>query len=293
MIGFQAREVCPLCDCAERQQLCEVAFEEPRMAAFLDDFYAGRLPQQALRGSVYRVFACRQCGFLYQDPVLDDAGMQALYDHWIDGERSLRKKQQAGHGLFRRYAGQVRDLANLMPGPPGERRLLEYGMGWGYWSRMAQAHGFEIQGYELSAERRAYARGMGVPVVDELPPPGPRFDCIYSSQVFEHLPDPRSTLECLCARLAPGGLVYLRVPDGRGVAAKLSRQGWSPELNAVHPLEHVNCFTRRSLIALADRLGLEPVHPPPRLALGSLWSGLKREFADRYLNTHLFLRHRR
>lgn len=288
-IGFLAREHCPLCDSADRRQLCEVAFEEPRMAAFLEDFYAGRLPLNALRGAAYRVFAC-ECGFLYQDPVLDDAGMQALYDHWIDGAQSLRKKQRAGHGLFRRYAGQLRDLASLLPGPPGERRLLDYGMGWGYWSRMAQAHGFDVHGYELSADRRAHARGLGVPVIDELPPPGPRYDCIYSSQVFEHLPDPRSTLESLCARLAPGGLVYLRVPDGRGIAATLSRRGWSPELNAVHPLEHINCFTRGTLIGFAEPLGLRPVHPPPRLDWGSLWRGLKREFADRYLTTHVCFR---
>jgi 2-polyprenyl-3-methyl-5-hydroxy-6-metoxy-1,4-benzoquinol methylase len=262
------------------------------MAAFLDVFYAGRIPRQALHGEVYRVFACRQCEFVYQDPILDEDGMQALYECWIDDAQSLRKKQCAGHGLFGRYAAQVCSLARLLPGPPAKRRLLEYGMGWGYWSRMAQAHGFEVSGYELSRQRREHARRLGVKVLDELPPPGARFDCIYSSQVFEHLPEPRATLESLCARLAPGGLVYLRVPDGRGVAKALSGRGWSPELDAIHPLEHINCFTRRTMIAFAARLGLEPVHPPPRLAWGSLLSGLKREFADRYLTTHLYFRFR-
>jgi len=35
------------------------------------------------------------------------------------------------------------------------------------------------------------------------------------------------------------------------------------------------------------------VNPPPRLAWDKPWSGLKREFADRYLTTHLFFRYRR
>lgn len=292
-IGFKARDLCPLCDSVDRRCLCEVPFEEPRMAGFLEDFYAGRLPLQSLSGEAYRVFACRKCGFVYQDPILDDEGMQALYERWIDSAQSLRKKQTAGHGLFRQYAGQVRTLARMLPGPPGKRRLLEFGMGWGYWSRMAQAHGFEVSGYELSRERREHARRMGIVVLDELPPPGAGFDCIYSSQVFEHLPEPRSTLESLCARLAPGGLVYLRVPDGRGIAAALSRRGWSPGMNAIHPLEHINCFTRRTLIGLAARLGLVPVNPPPRLAWDKPWSGLKREIADRYLTTHLLFRYRR
>lgn len=291
-IGFKARDRCPLCDSGDRRGLCALPFEDPRMAGFLENFYAGRLPLQCLSGEAYRVFGCRQCGFVYQDPILDDGGMQALYERWIDSAQSLRKKHNAGHGLFRQYAGQVRTLARMLPGPPGKRRLFEYGMGWGYWSRMAQAHGFEVSGYELSRERREHARGLGVEVVDELPPAGAVFDCIYSSQVFEHLPEPRSTLELLCARLAPGGLVYLRVPDGRGIAAALSRQGWSPEMNAIHPLEHINCFTRRTLIGLAAPLGLEPVSTPLRFAWGSLSSGLKREFADRYLTTHMFFRYR-
>lgn len=290
--GFQAREFCPICDSRDRRRLCDVRFDDPRMAGFLQSFYAGRLPLQSLSGESYRVYACRQCGFVYQDPILDESGMQALYEQWIDSAQSLRKKQSAGDGLRRRYAGQLRTLARMLPGPPAKRRILEFGMGWGYWCRAAQDQGFEVSGFELSRERRDHARGLGIKVLDELPPPGAHFDCIYSNQVFEHLPEPRQTLESLCARLAPGGLVYLRVPDGRGVAARLLKHGWSPDLNAIHPLEHINCFTRRTLIGLGERLGLQHLQPPPRLARGSLWSGLKREIADRYLTTHLWFRYR-
>ena len=262
------------------------------MAEFLETFYAGRLPLESLGGESYRVFACRYCGFVYQDPILDEDGMRALYEQWIDAAQSLRKKQNAGDGLIRRYAGQIQILGRMLPGPPAERRILEFGMGWGYWSRTAQDQGFDVSGYELSRERREHARGLGLRVLEELPPPGAHFDCIYSSQVFEHLPEPRRTLELLCARLAPGGLVYLRVPDGRGVAAALSRRGWSPDMSAVHPLEHINCFTRRTLTGLGARLGLRRVQPPPRLVRGSLWGSLKREFADRYLTTHQWFRYR-
>jgi SAM-dependent methyltransferase len=163
-------------------------------------------------------------------------------------------------------------------------------MGWGFWGLAAQAQGLEVSGYELSAQRREYARTMGLDVVDELPPPGAHFDCVYSSQVFEHLPDPRSTLESLCSRLAPGGLVYLRVPDGRGIATRLVRHGWSPQMDAIHPLEHINCFTRKTLIALGAQAGLAPVSPPLRLSPGRLWGGIRREIADRFLTTHVHFR---
>lgn len=289
--GFQARDRCPCCGNRKRRELCAIPFEAPRLAHFLETFYAGRLPLESLHGVDYRVVVCDDCGLLFQDPVLDDYGMQQLYEHWIDSGGSLRKKQRAEAKLARQYRGQLQALDSLLEGPPAAQRVLDYGMGWGYWCRAAQALGFDVSGYELSAERRAYARGLGVRVSDELPPPGARYECIYSSQVFEHLPQPRRRLEELCARLAPGGLVYLRVPDGRGVAEMLARRGWSPELEAIHPLEHINCFTRKSLVRLAAEVGLRRVDPRPRLSRGNLWRGLKREFADRYLTTHLFFRY--
>jgi SAM-dependent methyltransferase len=243
------------------------------MADFLETFYHGRIPLEQLAVHSYRVAGCRRCHFIYQDPILDNGGMQALYQDWIDNEQSLRKK-----------------LLRMLPGRADRLRLLEYGMGWGYWSRMAQAYGLDVTGFELSDERREYARAMGLKVITELPPPGEHFDCLYANQVFEHLPDPLATLGQLCARLVSGGLVYIRVPDGRGIADRLRRRGWSPDLDAIHPLEHINCFTRKTLIDLATGAGLHPVQPPLRLSWGSLSSGIRREIADRYLTTHLFFR---
>lgn len=288
--GFQLRQDCPLCRAQASDTLCELPYGETPMSTFLETFYQGRLPPQALAGESYRVVGCRQCGFIYQDQILDEHGMQALYQDWIDNRASLQKKQDARLKLFRQYAGQIQSLTALLPGRPSQMRVLEYGMGWGYWSRLAQAYGLDVRGYELSAERCQHAQTMGIQVITELPAPGEHFDCIYANQVFEHLPDPVGTLHQLCARLVADGLLYIRVPDGRGVAERLRRNGWSPALDAIHPLEHINCFTRKTLLEMAAGAGLRPVQPPLRLSWGSLWGGLKREIADRLLTTHIIFR---
>ena len=285
--GFRLRQSCPLCQAETHKTLCELPYSEPSMASFLKNFYQDRIPRQALHEESYRVVSCNRCDFIYQDRILDANGMQALYQDWIDSAQSLRKKQTAKASLFRQYAGQIQTLMRLLPGDPAQIRVLEYGMGWGYWSRMAQAHGLDVSGYELASERREYARAMGVKVIDELPPQGAHFECLYANQVFEHLPDPVANLQELCSRLTPGGLAYIRVPDGRGIAERLRRHGWSPELDAIHPLEHINCFTRKTLIDMALRAGLRPLSPPLRLNWGSLLNGLKREIADRYQTTHV------
>lgn len=288
--GFVHRDSCPVCASQSYVKLCDIGYDDPRLREFLADFYHGRAPLQLLQKGRYSVVSCANCGLVYQDSVLDDEGMQALYEYWIDDDASLAKKRNAGAGLFRQYARQVQTLIRMAGERPGRIRVLDFGMGWGYWSRMAQAHGLDVSGFELSQRRQQHARELGIRVISELPEPGDRFDIIYASQVFEHLPDPLETLRQLRARLAPRGLIHVRVPDGRGVADTLSWRGWIPELVAIHPLEHINCFTRPTLLRLAAGAGLAPARAPLTLAWGSLFGGLKREFNDRFVTTHLYLR---
>ncbi len=289
-VGFEARKACPVCASTDSQVLCELDFADSVLAAFIERFYAGRVPLAALAGARYRVVACGRCDLLYQDPILDAAGMRALYEEWIDSDASLAKKRRAPRKLFGGYAGQIQTLGRLIARPPAEVRVLDYGMGWGYWARMANAHGYVVEGYEPSPTRRAHARELGVVSIDRLPDAGSAYDFILASQVLEHVPDPRACLADLAAQLAPGGILHLRVPDGRGVAAHLARHGWSPDLDAIHPLEHINCFTRASLLFATREAELTAFNPPLRLQLGSLLGGLRREWNDRRVAPHLYLR---
>jgi 2-polyprenyl-3-methyl-5-hydroxy-6-metoxy-1,4-benzoquinol methylase len=299
-VGFLQREVCPLCQTSGQSQelphqsrsqpLSDLAFDESPLAPFLEQFYGGRLKPDNLCDGRYRIRRCGQCEFIYQDMILDDNGMQLLYQDWVDQAGSLKKKQNASCERLRQYAGQVNTLSKLFDKAPQATRVLDYGMGWGYWCRMAQAHGFDVMGYELSASRRKHALELGVPVIDSLPEDGLKFDFIFANQVFEHLPDPVQTLRELCCCLHAEGILYLRVPDGRDVAERLQQRGWSAELDAIHPLEHINCFTRKTLIRLAATQGLQPIKMPLQLEWGSLRRGIRREISDRWFSTHLMFR---
>ncbi len=245
---------------------------------------------RALLNQAYRVEKCRACEFIYQTNVLNEEGTAALYGDWIDARPSLHKKQTASARLFKKYASQIEVISRIFPRPPHEIGILDFGMGWGYWSRLAQAFGYRVAGLELSPVRVAHARSLGISVIDKLPDPGPHYHFIFADQVFEHLPKPLLVLQQLRDRLTPDGVIYLRVPDGRDIENRLARSGWSPDLDAIHPLEHINCFRRTSLRRLATHAGLVQIQPPLRLSLHSLWGGIKREFFDRYITTHLFFR---
>ncbi len=288
--GFRQRESCPACGCSLRRELLRIPFDQPELAAFIESFYAGRVPREALRDADFGLVECRDCRLVFQDPVLDESGMGRLYDRWVDQARSLEKKRHAKASRYRQYAGQIMTLMRIFPARPDSIRVLDFGMGWGYWARMAAAHGLDVCGFELSPARRAHAEAMGVRVIDRLPQAGDCFDFIYANQVFEHLADPRATLQALVARLAPQGVLQIRVPDGRGIAARLESSGWSPDMDAIHPLEHINCFDRAALLSFTAGAGLRAFDPPARLSWGNLPGSLRREFNDRFRAPHLYLR---
>ena len=289
-IQFVHRQACPLCRSKTARQLCDLAFDRAPLAPFLQGFYGGRLNPGLLSGGRYQVLYCRGCDFIYQDPILDNDAMLLLYQEWVDQVASLDKKKNMGASRCRQYAGQLRTLQRLFSKPPAQVRVLDYGMGWGYWCQMARAAGFDVAGYELSAERAQHARQLGIRVIDQLGRGAGKYDFIYANQVFEHLPEPLEVLRELCACLHADGIVYLRVPDGRNVVKRLQGHGWKPELDAIHPLEHINCFTRGTLIKLAAAAGLRLLQPPLRLSWGSLHSSIRREISDRWLTTHLMFR---
>ncbi|MDH3632704.1 MAG: class I SAM-dependent methyltransferase [Gammaproteobacteria bacterium] len=291
-VGFHQRDCCPLCESTSSRVLCEIPYHDQRLATFIGQFYQGRAPLESLASGNYRVVVCTNCDFIYQDPVLNEAGMKALYVNWIDQVQSLQKKQTAKSRLYRQYAGQIHTLSRLFNRRPDQIRVLDFGMGWGYWSRMAQAHGLNVVGYELSAQRVEHARKMGVTVIDDLSTVEDDFDFIYANQVFEHLSNPVQIMQTLCQCLKPTGFIYIRVPDGRGVARSLAQRGWTPDLDAIHPLEHINCFTRKTLIDLGARAGLKPFSPPLRLSWDGLWGGIRREIVDRWFTTHIFFSRR-
>lgn len=97
-------------------------------------------------------------------------------------------------------------------------RVLEVGVGSGYFLQAARTQGLTVSGVELnpSAAARVRAQGFEVFEVDlaelvlRLDAP---YDAVCAFQVLEHVPDPRGLLESMLAVLRPGGRLVLSVPN--------------------------------------------------------------------------------
>jgi 2-polyprenyl-3-methyl-5-hydroxy-6-metoxy-1,4-benzoquinol methylase len=258
---FLERRACPLCGAAHHDVLHSAPYGAPQVFEFIASYYGGRIARADVDGALFEVRRCAKCGFLWQAYHLDAAGSTRLYEEWISPEESLAKKTRADVTLYEGYAREAAAIAQRLRRKPADVSVLDFGMGWGAWCRVAQAFGYRVTGFEPSQRRRDHARAHGIAAIAAIEALG-HYDFVNCHQVLEHVPDPLATLARLAAALAPGGQVRISVPDGHGVEAALRSPAWRAAKDALHPLEHINCFTGRTLHELAARAGLRPAPDP-------------------------------
>lgn len=262
----ERRQKCDLCGSKKNEVLVSRYFTEPVVFQFLKEYYKNNIHEVDLTDTKYEVAKCRECGFIWQVYILDSDSMAKLYNNWVLSEH-VEKKANADWSLFVKYAREVESIFVLTRRKPSELRILDFGMGWGYWCQMVKAYGCNIMGFDISRERIDYARRLGINAVDQFSDLSQyRFHFVNAEQIFEHIRDPLQVLNRLVGCLESGGVIRISVPDGRGVEKSLADKDWKPSKDALHPLEHINCFTHKTLVRLARESGLSLVRNPSVLA---------------------------
>ena len=269
LLDFVARDTCPACNSANSRTRYSCSFDRDPIASYLSQRYG--IDTARLAGANYRLDECLSCGVIYQQQVGDHELLTELYSDWIS--RTKPPNDDAGYSFDVRHPLQSRDGHEIMSAsaflrvPLGKMNVLDYGMGWASWGRIARALGCKTFGTDLSEDRTEFARSLGITIVEDADLGSGRFDFINTEQVMEHLTEPSQVTQRLAASLRAGGVLKISVPSNRGVEGLLRRlkAGQSSishgEIMPVHPLEHVNCFTRAGLCRLGQRFGLEPVIP--------------------------------
>ena len=210
------------------------------------------------------IVRCGECGHMQLDVFPTDSQLLRLYEDAASGDYV---EEEAGQRLTAR-----RGLERIERWVPGRGRLLDLGCWVGFLLAEAGSRGWEGVGVEPSGFAAGYARSrLGLDVRQEdlftASLPAGAFDAVVLGDVIEHLVDPAAALDRVAELLAPGGVVYLALPDaGSALARRMGARWWS-----VIPT-HVQYFTRASLFRLLRRRGFEP-----------LWAGTDpKTFTVRY-----------
>jgi len=236
-------------------------------------------------GPVPRPIRCSSCSLVFVDPLppsslQPDAYGPDYYEPWQGREAKARL------ALWRRRLGQIEGHAS-----PGT--LLDVGCGDGLFLKVARDAGWRADGIEFSPEgaRRAAVRlGRPVPVGDlarEKVHCGP-FDVVTLWHVLEHLADPAAMIEAVRARLRPGGLLVVAVPNLANLPMR-----WAYRLARFRPLPlyeegarepHVTHFSPKTLALFLRRHQLEEIEvradrsalTPAKRAIDACAAGLSR-----------------
>lgn len=277
---FVARAGCPVCRSKNTRTLYAGSYTADPVKSFVLSHYKGQgsVNFDYLAGTDFIVDECGDCGTIYQRHVPNGALLDKIYNEFISQDtlypRAMRNLTMA---RFEFRAGELIELFGLVAKRPGEVRFLDYGFGYGSWSRVAVAIGAEVYATEISAEKIAYGEAIGVKMIEESALTGMQFDIVHTEQVFEHLLDPHGDFLKLAKLVAPGGIMKVSVPPAGNIRGLLTSRGMSAtsplesdwqspaehqaaRANAgymcIVPLEHVNVLTRKGVELLARESGL-------------------------------------
>ncbi len=224
---------CPICDNRDLRHYC-------------------RVPSLFNAGEFIRYERCTGCGTVLRNPRTPATLRLDKYER-----RPPRPEELELDPLNQIYYRFMSRILRRMESPQSRHRLLDFGCGAGGFLVEARAAGFDVMGLELNRGLAAHVTGThGIRVfqglIDDAELAAERFDVIISSEVFEHLLDPRETLRQLRARLRRPGLALIEVPNLLHVRERLRRGSTMDDA-------HLFYFSARSLTRLLGDAGLRVV----------------------------------
>lgn len=171
-------------------------------------------------------------------------------------------------------------------------RLLEIGPSYGSFTYLAKQAGFEVEAIEMNARCcRFLNEVIGVRAINsDVPVDAIRlqqpYDVVALWHVIEHLPDPWSMLDAICANLNPGGIVVLAAPNPDAFQFHVMGRYW-PHVDAPR---HVTLIPMKLLVKKLESLGMraELITTTDRGSIG--WNTFGWEFFFANLTSQSFIK---
>jgi 2-polyprenyl-3-methyl-5-hydroxy-6-metoxy-1,4-benzoquinol methylase len=216
---------------------------------------------------------CRSCRTIFLVDVPDDLGRYYPEDYY--GMPSLAELDRAGHA-------EEWKLAFLKPWI--ERgSIVEVGPAVGIFARVAQRAGFDVTAIEMDARCCSHLeRTVGIRAIcsdapeQALAQVGPT-RAVVLWHVLEHLQRPVAVLEQAAAKLDPGGVVALAMPNPGSLQFRLLRGRWAH----VDAPRHLFLIPFAALRAQAAKVGLDLAHVTTSDPAGRHWNWFGWEYALR------------
>ena len=223
--------------------------------------------QSKIDGMLYPIFRCHRCRSAFVVPRPTAEYLEQYYTGTnsshavavdITSENASYGKVLADEAAFPNSSVDSERIARNCKALSNGPHFLDIGSGYGFFSRSALQHGFQVTAIEPTEICRKVFKLMNgfEPVPGMLSETfiqqhAGEFDVILMSQVLEHLPDLDAIVRNLATLLAPNGVVAIAVPH---FGSWLSRAQGKNDMYLTPP-EHLNFFSSEGLVALFQRHG--------------------------------------
>lgn len=218
----------------------------------------------------FAIDRCRDCAFAFVNPRPTPKFLREFYSlsgHSRDGAdtgetlEAVVAQEKTNPNSTLDAARIIGTTAKLLTGDKhsGElkgARLLDVGCGYGFYSREAMAHGFQVTAIELAAIERSISRQLtGIEphnvTFEDFQAPAGSFSAIVMSQILEHARDINGWLEKTHALLQEGGVVAIALPN----FGSLFRRVMQENEPFITPPAHLNFFSASNLSRVLVRHG--------------------------------------
>jgi 2-polyprenyl-3-methyl-5-hydroxy-6-metoxy-1,4-benzoquinol methylase len=200
---------------------------------------------------------CAVCDLVYVTPTFDEHHYRKVYasQAYQDIVRDLGINSH-DYRVERFGTERVGLMARHLPMPAP--RYLDVGCSTGFVTEAAKAAGWSAIGIDLNPSAIEFGRGRGLDLrvaalEDAGFTPG-SFDAVSLFDVLEHLIDPAAIVRVASELLAPGGILFLYVPNYDSA----SRLLMGANAHFIWPTHHLNYYTPITIRDLMQRHALTP-----------------------------------
>jgi SAM-dependent methyltransferase len=176
----------------------------------------------------FTLHRCLDCRAVFLVPQPSPRQLQQAYadDYYGKGSTKFGPRVEKVLDYFR--SARSRKLARYLS-PPAN--VLDVGCGSGRFLKGLLDRGFHACGTELpgkAAERARQIPGLNLKIghLSETDFADDYFDAVCMWHVFEHLPQPKRTLQIIYKLLRPDGWLFLSLPNIDSLQSRLFRGNW-------------------------------------------------------------------
>ena len=206
-----------------------------------------------------RIVRCRQCDLVFVNPTFDEAHYKSVYasQAYQDIVRDLGINSHE-YRVNRFGTERVRLMSEHLRVNGCAPRYLDVGCSTGFVVEAARDKGWDAIGIDLNPSAIEFGRSRGLDLrtiaLEEAGFAPRTFDAVSLFDVLEHLLDPRRTLRACAELLAPGGILFLYVPNFDSA----SRLLMGANAHFIWPTHHLNYYTPETVRDLMVRHALTP-----------------------------------